>query len=267
MQTVESYEALLHQVSEIRALRLGFITNLFPDADKHGLWIAKGDCLSERVNNTLFVVKVSTDFWNVYYCSTALDALGNDLEVFLAKYSDMTMQFDLIGRDSQCQPLVDLFLDKGCKESVSLVRMTKMTALTEYSPDDSVRPASENDLPLINEYLHRYFDERTEQIPYEEELLDFCRKNHILVCEEDGRMAGFLIYELNASTLYLRYWFTHPHYRNRKVGSRLMYRSFEEGKNTRRQMLWVIRTNDNAIIRYRHYGFIQENMFDHVMHN
>ena len=267
MLTVESYEALLHLISEIRALRLGFMTNFFPDADKHGLWIAKGDCLTERVDNTLFIIKVNPGFWNVYYCSTALDSFGNDLEVFLAKHSDMTMLFDLVGRDVQCHPLVDLFLAKGCKESVSLVRMTRMTEPTYYSPDDSVRMATESDLPSISEYLHRYFDERTEQIPYDEELLGFCRQNHMLVCEEDGRMVGFLIYDLNASTLYLRYWFTHPDYRNRKVGSRLLHRCFEEGKNTRRQMLWVIRTNDNAIVRYHHYGFTEENMFDHVMHN
>ena len=265
MQTVKSYEALLQQVSDIRALRLGFMTNFFPDAVKHSLWVAKGDCLTERINNTLFVIKVGPAFWNVFYCSTALDAFGNDLDAFLTKHSAVTMLFDLVGRDVQCRPLVDLFLAKGCKESVSLVRMTKMTEPTDYLPDDSVRPATENDLPSIREYLHRYFDERTEQIPYDEELLDYCRQNHVLVCEEEGRMAGFLIFELNASTLYLRYWFTHPDFRNRRVGARLMRRGFEEGKNTRRQMLWVIRTNDNAIVRYRHYGFAEENMFDYVI--
>ena len=74
----------------------------------------------------------------------------------------------------------------------------------------------------------------------------------------------FLIYELNATTLYLRYWFTHPDYRDTKVGSRLLRRFFEEGKDTKRQLFWVIRTNENAIVRYRPYGFAEENMFDYV---
>ena len=78
-------------------------------------------------------------------------------------------------------------------------------------------------------------------------------------------MVGFLIYELKATTLYLRYWFTHPDYRDRKVGSRLLCRFFEEGKDTKRQLLWVIRTNDNAIKRYRHYSFVEENMYDYIM--
>ena len=57
----------------------------------------------------------------------------------------------------------------------------------------------------------------------------------------------------------------HPDYRDKKVGSRLLRRFFEEGKDTKRQLFWVIRTNENAIKRYKHYGFNEENMFDFVM--
>ena len=87
----------------------------------------------------------------------------------------------------------------------------------------------------------------------------------IFIPKIENKIAGFLIYELTTTTLYLRYWFTHPDYRDRKVGSRLLRRFFEEGKDTKRQLFWVIRTNENAIVRYRHYGFVEENMFDYVM--
>ena len=70
---------------------------------------------------------------------------------------------------------------------------------------------------------------------------------------------------MNATTHYLRYWFTHPDFRDKKVGSRLLRRFFEEGRDTKRQLFWVIRSNENAIKRYRHYGFAEENMFDFVM--
>jgi len=118
---------------------------------------------------------------------------------------------------------------------------------------------------MIRHLLHTYFDEQTEQIPYDEELEDYARQSHVLVCEKQDQMAGFLIYELNASTLYLRYWFALPDFRDRKVGSRLLRRFFEEGKDTKRQLLWVIRTNENAIKRYKHYGFKEENMYDYIM--
>jgi GNAT superfamily N-acetyltransferase len=265
MELVKSIEQLQQQSAEIRSLRRGFITNFFLDPVKHGLWIAKGDCYAERIGNTLFIIKQSPTFWNVFYCSTTQEEFCADISEFMAEHSGMTMMFDIVGRDIQCLPMVELFCSKGCKEATSLVRMTRMTTPMEYTPDSSIRKAIENDIYEVSQLLHIYFDEQTEQIPYDEELLDYTRQGHVLVCEEQGKMSGFLIYELNATTLYLRYWFTHPDYRDKKVGSRLLRRFFEEGKETKRQLFWVIRTNENAIKRYRHYGFAEENMFDYVM--
>lgn len=265
MELVKSIEQLLQQSAEIRSLRRGFITNFFLDPVKHGLWITKGDCYAERIGSTLFIIKQSPTFWNVFYCSTTHDEFGADLSAFMAEHAAVTMMFDIVGRDVQCQPMVELFRSKGCKEATSMVRMTRMTTPMEYTPDNSIRKATEKDITEVSQLLHTYFDEQTEQIPYDEELLDYARQGHVLVCEEEGHTAGFLIYELNATTLYLRYWFTHPDYRDRKVGSRLLRRFFEEGKDTKRQLFWVIRTNENAIVRYRHYGFAEENMFDYVM--
>lgn len=265
MEIVKTVEELQQKVSEIRSLRRGFITNFFLDPVKHGLWIAKGDCFVECKDNTLFIIKQSPKFWNVFYCSTTLDDFSHDLSEFMAEHTEATMMFDIVGRDVQCQPVVELFRSKGCKEATSLVRMTRMTSPMEYTADSTIRKATEQDIPVVSQLLHTYFDEQTEQIPYDEELMDYARQGHVLVCEEHGKIAGLLIYELNATTLYLRYWFTHPDYRDRKVGSRLLRRFFEEGKDTKRQLFWVINTNENAIKRYRHYGFNEENMYDYVI--
>lgn len=265
MKLVASYEDLQQQVAEIRSLRLGFVTNYFPDPAKNGLWIAKGDCYTERINNSLFIIRESPSFWNVFFCSTTIDALSEDLDAFHARFFDKALTYDLVGRDNQCQPLVELFKAKGCKVETSLVRMNKMTIPMGYKPDSSIRYATVGDLPVLRKQLHQFFDDRTEQIPYDEELIDYMKQNHILVCEENSVLAGFLIFELNATTLYLRYWFTHPVFRDKKVGSRLFRRFLAEGKDTKRQILWVIRANENAIVRYRHYGFAEENMFDFVM--
>lgn len=265
MDRLQSIDQLRQLSAEIRSLHRGFLTNFFLDPVKHGLWIAKGDCYFERLESTLFIVKQSLTFWNVFYCSTTLEEFSTDLSAFLANHPDNIMMFDIVGRDVQCQPVVELFRGKGCKEATSLVRMTRMTAPVEFIADSTIRQAEQKDVKEISQLLHAYFDEQTEQIPYDEELEDYVRQGHVLVCEEVGAMAGFLIYELNASTLYLRYWFTRPDFRDRKVGSRLLRRFFEEGKDTKRQLFWVIRTNENAIKRYKHYGFTEENMYDYVM--
>ena len=265
MKEIRTIDELRQQVVEIRALRKGFFTNFFLDPVKHGLWIKKGNCYTERLGSTLFIIKQSPTFWNVFYCSTTMEEFGNDISDFMAEHSVATLMFDIVGRDVQCQPVVELFQSKGCQEATSLVRMTRMAEPFDYTPDASIRKATEADIPQVSLLLHEYFDAQTEQIPYDEELLDYACQSHVLVCEEQGRMAGFLIYELNATTLYLRYWFTHSDFRDRKVGSRLLRRFLEEGRDTKRQLFWVIRSNENAIKRYRHYGFVEENMYDYVM--
>lgn len=265
MEQVRSIEQLQQQSAEIRAKRQGFLTNFYLDEKKHNVWILKGDCYSEIIEDTLFIIKKSATFWNVFYCSTTIDRLLVDLQHFMAEHAGQTLIFDIVGRETQCRPVVEMFRLNGFAEATSLVRMTRMTDSTAYIPNTSIKKAQVYDIAEIYDLLHQFFDEKTEQIPYLEELEEYARQGHVLICEELGKTAGFLIYELNATTLYLRYWFTLPEFRDKKVGSRLLRHFFEEGKNTKRQLFWVIRSNENAIKRYKHYGFTEENMFDYVM--
>ena len=263
MERINSFEQLQQQLGEARKHR--FVTNFFLDPFKHAVWITKGDCYTEIVGDTLFVIRTDKGFWNVFYSSFNNETLSSDIKSLIAKYPEQTMMFDIVGREVQCKPLVDILKELGFKEATSLVRMNRIAGPFEYIPDETIRKANETDISQVSQLLHEYFDPQNEQIPYDEELLDYARQGYVLVCEEQEGLAGFLIYELNASTLYLRYWFTHPDYREMKVGSRLLRRFFEEGRETKRQLLWVIRTNENAIKRYKHYGFNEENMFDYVM--
>lgn len=66
-------------------------------------------------------------------------------------------------------------------------------------------------------------------------------------------------------TWYLRYWFTSSKYRNQGVGAKLLKSSLFLAKETKRQILWVISENENAIKRYEHYGFKRELMNDYVL--
>jgi len=263
MEKINSIEQLQQQLGEVRKQR--FVTNFFLDPVKHSVWITKGDCHTEMVGDTLFVIRTDSGFWNVFYSSSNNETLSSDIKTLTSRFPEQTMMFDIVGREVQCKPLVDVFKELGFKEATSLVRMNRMAEPFEYISDGSIRKATKNDIPHISNLLHEYFNPQNEQIPYDDELIDYANQGHVLVCEENGSIAGFLIYELNVSTLYLRYWFTHPDFRDKKVGSRLLRRFFEEGKDTKRQIFWVIRTNENAIKRYKHYGFKEENMFDYVM--
>lgn len=139
-----------------------------------------------------------------------------------------------------------------------------------YNEDSSsmnVRNASLQDIAIIEEMLNLYFDPIAEQLPDTYDLLNWVRNNAIIVYEEENKILGFIIYDLKASTLFLRYWFVKPNYRDLRIGSKLFNEFLLRGKDTQRQMFWVIRSNENAINRYLHYGFKEEFMYNFVYIN
>jgi ribosomal protein S18 acetylase RimI-like enzyme len=81
------------------------------------------------------------------------------------------------------------------------------------------------------------------------------------------KVAGFIIYKLIGYSLYLKYWFVHPDYRDHGIGSKLFELFLYNGSDSKQQIFWVIRSNENAIKRYKHYGFKKDNLFDFVMTN
>lgn len=267
MTPISAIEEIRNLIAGIRNMRKGFLTNFYLDEFKHNVWIQKGVFFYEQIGETLFFVKKSETFSNLFYNSTSIGSLSEDLMEFKTKNPQMVLIVDIVGRDNQCVPLVEAFQKLGFSQTTSLVRMSRATEIQEYQPNSSIALAGSDDVAQIHELLHKYFDEKTEQIPYLDELKVYAQNGHVLVCHENDRLAGFVIYEMNATTLYLRYWFTHPDFRDKKVGSRLLRRFFEEGKNTKRQLFWVVCSNENAIKRYCHYGFKEENMFDYVMQN
>ena len=97
-----------------------------------------------------------------------------------------------------------------------------------------------------------------------EELEKMVEQKHVLLNMREGHVAGMLLFDLNA-TLYLRYLLVLPEYRSQGVGSELFRQFLWEGRETKQQILWVNQANENAIVRYEHYGFKKENMYDYII--
>lgn len=266
MNQILIIDKLVSSIAEIRDLKKGFITNFYLDIPKHSLWVNKGALYIERTSDTLFIVKKNDTFWNVFFCSTTLEELSHSLQKFNEKYKDIFLMYDVVGNERMLVLYKEIF-DSQMDEYCSLVRMSKINTEQEYILSDDVRVASMLQASELCDILNNYFDEKTEQIPYIEEILSLIEKENVLVCEHKGKIIGFVIFEKSLKTLYLRYWFVHPEYRNMKVGSKLLNHFFYCGKDCKRHQLWVIKTNDNAIVRYDHYGFKVENLFDLVYTN
>lgn len=273
MEKVESIEQLKELILYVRNLRQGFVTNFYLDEEKHAAWIRTGEFQFDKYEDTVFLLfdhdtpDSEKYFTNMFYISTSEDAMLDRLKEYPEKYIYDLYVLDIVGRDSMCLPLVEKLKTMHGYNDMTLVRMNRVSEIDASlaKQGDHICYADLKDLKTINELLYTHFDEQLEQIPLEEELKKMIEQRHVLICDRGDKVTGLLLFDLNASTLYLRYWLVLPEYRNMGVGSELLRHFLWEGRNTKRQILWVNQVNENAIIRYEHYGFKKENMYDYII--
>lgn len=267
MNKVINYQQVLDAVNAIKESGKGFITNFYPDIIKINRWINSGDFYYSKFEDTLFLYRNNNNFINLFYCSTSKEMLSNALSIYNFKSQESLFVIDLLGKDSDIKLLKEIFKNNNFSEYVSLCRMSKNTENINETINDNLKYAKiehANDLLYL---LNTYFDPIAEQLPSYEEILKWINERHIMIYESEGKINGFMIYDLIGLTSYLRYWFVHPEHRNAKIGSILLNNFFTESNKTKRQLFWVIQSNDNAIKRYKHYGFVPENLYDYVLTN
>ena len=273
MEKVESIEQLKELIAYVRNMRKGFVTNFYLDEEKHTAWIRTGEFQYDKWEDTVFLLfdHYSPDnakyFTNMFYISTSEDAMLERLKEYPEKYIYDLYVLDIVGRDTMCLPLVEKLKAMRGYNDTTLVRMTRITSEMvngEWMNGECVY-AKREDVGMIDEMLHTHFDEQMEQLPLVEELEKMVEQKHVLLSMREGKVSGMILFDLNATTLYLRYWLVLPEYRNKGVGSELLRQFLWEGRETKRQILWVNQANENAIVRYEHYGFKKENMYDYII--
>jgi len=82
-----------------------------------------------------------------------------------------------------------------------------------------------------------------------------------------GALAGLLLFERRGVTSTVRHWLVDAAVRHRGVGGALMRRYFEGQRGVRRFLLWVAFDNEDAIRKYRHYGYAPDGLIDIVLVN
>lgn len=265
MKRVDSLSEIQELIWSVKNIRRGFFTNFYLDEKKHRLWIEEGQLEVFRYgDNCLFLCKNNLSFVNVFYLATDMESLKEGIEG-LSECIQVPIIVDIVSRNED-DLIKLLFQSCGFQLYESLYRMSHSGEPTFKEYDDSaVVSADLADASEIKQFLDDHFDPLSEQIPSLTEVRQMIENNLILVNKSGKRMRGFIIYELNGMTLYLRYWYVSAEYRNLRVGSTLYNRSLQEGKSTKRQMCWVVSSNENAIEKHRHYGFEKEKMYDFVL--
>jgi ribosomal protein S18 acetylase RimI-like enzyme len=268
MTPVSSVETFSYDLSKIKGLQKGLLTNFFLDPVRTRLWVDKALVAAQQIGETVFYARANRGFRNLYYTSSSAESLKKDLPAFLSAENGEPFVVDLVGKEDILS-VADIFLQNGFHEYIALNRMSRIVAETTADVRDTgIAYAQKSDCPEILALFETYFDPLCEQIPLIEELRLWVEQGRLLLYNPEGsKIQGFLIFDLNGKTAYLRYWFVHPGYREKKIGSKLIYRFFLDSGVAKRQLFWVIGTNWNAIKRYQHYGFDKETFYDHVLIN
>lgn len=149
--------------------------------------------------------------------------------------------------------------------NMTLTRMTRSGSIPHINDiGKGIQYATTIDKEKIRKILLENFDPCCESIPSIDEIEDLILKDSVVLFCKNGNIMGLMICEKDKSTIHLRYWWVSPCMRNAGVGSSLLNEFFRMGEKTTRQILWVNVDNENAINRYKHFGFEQELMFDYV---
>jgi len=268
MDNVIDFREIADAIKVLKEGKKGYITNFYIDMEKVDEWIKSETLQIQKYNHSLFLLKKNEGFTNLYFCTTSYEYLKQSLSELKNEIRESLIVVDLIGRMSDMTLLGEVFRNNDFYDYIILNRMSKNTTIVSPCKQNLyLKIASIEQVDDILNLFHTYFDPISEQLPTYKELVDWIRQEHISLYEVDGKIAGFIIYDLNGQTSYLRYWFVHPEYRNKKIGSILLNKFFSDNQEAKRQLFWVIQSNENAIKRYKHYGFESENLYDFIMTN
>lgn len=263
MDKIVSFNQINELTGQIRSLRKGFVTNFFWDDNKHTYWIEKGLLTYQAHPESILLIHQSNGFSNLYYIATNIEQVLKHLAE-IPQNDDFVADIVIRGEDTET---IDTFIKFGFEKYKHLFRMTHVGLMADdkWLYDETVVPAITDDIDSLSEALHLGFDPIAEQLPSKKKLSDYIDKEEILLIRDKEKICGFIIFEIVGVTWNLKYWYTSADYRNMGIGAKLMRASLLKAKDSKRQLLWVMSHNDNAIKRYEHYGFKREKMNDYVM--
>lgn len=263
MDKIISSEQVHGFVAEIRNLRQGYVTNFYWDDQKHPYWVENGSLLYQKFEGCYLLQHNNGGFTNLFYIACNMDAVTNAIQ-HASLENDGVIDV-VIKQEGKGE--VEALKAIGFEAYKYLYRMSHVGRMVgnDWFQDSRVKYAVKEDAPLVQDIFLRDFDPIAEQLPSIKEIEDFVDRKQLLVIKDEDKICGFLIYELTGVTWYLRYWYTSPEYRNKGIGAGLLRTSLLYGIESKRQILWVISENENAIKRYEHYGFQKELVNDYVM--
>lgn len=253
---------------QIRLRNKNLKTNLFLTEEKFIFLSDKKAKIAYQSENGFFLLIESDDFYKYYFVINNINDLDENLKFLQDISFDKTIVCEIVGNKNYIMDLQNELLENKFYIYTSLFRMNKLRRINgNFHLEENIYQLKEDKLPALQEIYNIYFNKFAEQIPGEKELLKMVQENNIYYFSDNDEIQGFIIFENTGIVSHLRYWFVHPEYRGKKIGSKLMDLFFNKFDQVKKEIFWVIESNDNAIKRYKHFGFEKEEMYNIVLIN
>ena len=253
---------------QVRLRSKTFRTNFFLSEEKFGFLTDGKKTIAYRSENGLYFLIEQDDFYKFFFITNDLNDLKKNLEIINKQCENIIIVSEIVGNHDYLEEIFSEFTNAAFCKYTKLMRMNKMRKdVVQFNLPENVYQLGEDRLDELQNIYHKYFNKFAEQIPTRRELQKMIEKKDVYYYSDDYEIQGFIIFEKNGITSHLRYWFVSPDHRGKKIGSKLMDVFFTKFEDVKREIFWVIDTNENAIKRYKHFGFVEEEMYNIVLLN
>lgn len=265
MEPVNSWVACQPHIAAVRRSSPAYTSNFYARPDQVESWCASGRLAMLRSEGALLLLLQDTDFRHVYHLAEDGAALTRALQALSAGIYTA----DLIGQGDALAGLCARYAEAGFVRHDYLRRMTRVQAPGTGVPTSMVglepEIASPEDAATVLAFLQRLLDRFTEQLPDLAELESAAAAGRLLIVRRGIAIAGMLMYDLKGQLGHLRFWHVDDMARGEGVGRRLMAGFLSRCAEARRLVLWVKGDNTRSIAIYRHYGFAEDGLQDHIL--
>jgi hypothetical protein len=263
--TAEVFDAIQGAKADAPA----FCTNFFPTPRRLQGWIDHGELLGEFRNRSAFFLRKDRDFWHLLFCAADVATLQREITA-LPSVRTERVAVDLVGGEAVLADLLNAVESAGFKRYARLVRLARASQPEQArsaADDGKVVYADKTDCQTVMDLLECSFDRCADQLPMLYEIEAAIEARQILAVKCEGALAALLFFESQGFTSTIRYWVVAERFRSQRFGAVLMRQYFASQSAVRRFILWVTADNDNAVLKYRHYGYAPDGLIDHVLVN
>jgi hypothetical protein len=276
MSPVRSTAEVFEAIQRVKSGATAFSTNFFPVEARLQSWIEHNELFSAQAasENVAFFFRKDRAFFHLYFCAPSPTALSAACQSVTAIRGE-GLSADVLSQQAATAELVAPLQQSGFRKYSQLVRLARVRN-TADNPTQGPAPASsstavelalETDGPRIVELLEASFDRFADQLPFDYEIRAAIANQQIFVIRQESAVAAFLHFETHGFTSTLRFWVVGQPVRASGFGSTLVRHYFASQTTVRRFILWVNAANENALQKYRHYGYAPDGLVDHILVN